>query len=44
MLDYGSDLLLQAVGSDQTMKPTAPLRNEFSVPATTPCRSLFLSR
>ena len=29
---------------NQSMKPTAPLRNEFSVFATTPCRGLSLSR
>ena len=32
------------IGSNQTMKPTAPLRNAFSVFATTPCRGLSLSR
>jgi hypothetical protein len=30
--------------SNQSMKPTAPLRNKFSVIATTPCRGLSLSR
>ena len=30
--------------SNQSMKPTAPLRNKFSVFATTPCRGLSLSR
>jgi hypothetical protein len=30
--------------SNQTMKPTAPWRNKFSVFATTPCRGLSLSR
>ena len=30
--------------SNQSMKPTAPLRNNFSVFATTPCRGLSLSR
>jgi hypothetical protein len=30
--------------SNQPMKPTAPLRNNFSVFATTPCRGLSLSR
>ena len=29
---------------NQSMKPTAPLRSEFSVLATTPCRGLSLSR
>ena len=31
-------------GSNQSMKPTAPLRCKFSVLATTPCRGLSLSR
>ncbi len=30
--------------SNQPMKPTAPLRSNFSVFATTPCRGLSLSR
>ena len=30
--------------SNQSMKPTAPWRNEFSVFATAPCRALSLSR
>jgi hypothetical protein len=30
--------------SNQSMKPTAPFRNKFSVFATTPCRGLSLSR
>jgi hypothetical protein len=30
--------------SNQSMKPTAPLRNNFNVFATTPCRGLSLSR
>jgi hypothetical protein len=30
--------------SNQSMKPTAPPRNEFSALATTPCRGLSLSR
>jgi hypothetical protein len=30
--------------SNQSMKPTAPLRGNFSVFATTPCRGLSLSR
>jgi hypothetical protein len=30
--------------SNQSMKPTAPDRNAFSVFATTPCRGLSLSR
>jgi hypothetical protein len=30
--------------SNQSIKPTAPLRNNFSVFATTPCRGLSLSR
>src|ERR1700730_9165032 len=30
--------------SNQSMKPTAPLQNKFSVFATTPCRGLSLSR
>ncbi len=30
--------------SNQSMKPTAPFRNESSVFATTPCRGLSLSR
>src|SRR6266446_6668200 len=29
---------------NQSMKPTAPLQNKFSVFATTPCRGLSLSR
>ena len=29
---------------NQAMKPTAPLRSNFSVLATTPCRGLSLSR
>jgi hypothetical protein len=29
---------------NQSMKPTAPLRDKFSVFATTPCRGLSLSR
>src|SRR4026207_2207200 len=29
---------------NQSMKPTAPLRYNFSVFATTPCRGLFLAR
>jgi hypothetical protein len=33
-----------AVSSNQSMKPTAPPRNAFSVFATTPCRGLSLSR
>ena len=33
-----------AVTSNQSMKPTAPFRNAFSVFATTPCRGLSLSR
>ena len=31
-------------GPNQSMKPTAPLRNKLSVFATTPCRGLSLSR
>src|SRR5256885_828087 len=31
-------------GSNQSMKPTAPFGNKFSVFATTPCRGLSLSR
>jgi hypothetical protein len=34
----------KAPQSNQSMKPTAPLRNEFNVFATTPCRGLSLSR
>jgi hypothetical protein len=30
--------------SNQSMKPTAPLRGNFSVFAMTPCRGLSLSR
>jgi hypothetical protein len=30
--------------SNQTMKPTSPFRDKFSVFATTPCRGLSLSR
>jgi hypothetical protein len=33
-----------ARASNQSMKPTAPWRNNFSVFATTPCRGLSLSR
>ena len=33
-----------ATPSNQSMKPTAPTRNEFNVFATTPCRGLSLSR
>jgi hypothetical protein len=32
------------VCKDASMKPTAPLRNEFSMFATTPCHGLSLSR
>ena len=32
------------VGSNQTMKPTAPSRSNFRVLATTPCRGLSYSR
>jgi uncharacterized membrane protein len=31
-------------GPNQTMKPTAPFRSNFTVLATTPCRGLSLSR
>jgi hypothetical protein len=34
----------QTTRSNQSMKPTAPLRNEFSMFATTPRRGLSLSR
>jgi hypothetical protein len=30
--------------SNQSMKPTAPFRNQFSELATAPCRGLSLSR
>jgi uncharacterized membrane protein YphA (DoxX/SURF4 family) len=33
-----------AMRPNQSMKPTAPLQNKFSVFATTPCRGLSLSR
>ena len=33
-----------AQSSNQSMKPTAPLRYNFTVFATTPCRGLSLSR
>ena len=36
--------LLAAFLANQSMKPTAPFRNNFSVFATTPCRGLSLSR
>ena len=36
--------IMRANSSNQEMKPTAPLRNNFSVFATTPCRGLSLSR
>jgi len=34
----------KAIRSNQSMKPTAPLRNKFSVFVTTPCRGLSLFR
>jgi hypothetical protein len=34
----------EMVETHQSMKPTAPLRNNFSVLATPPCRGLSLSR
>jgi uncharacterized YccA/Bax inhibitor family protein len=37
-------LVVESDSSNQTMKPTAPLRCNFSVFATTPCRGLSLSR
>jgi hypothetical protein len=33
-----------SIGSNQSMKPTAPSRNKFRVVAATPCRGLSLSR
>ncbi len=33
---------MKANSSNQSMKPTAPFRNKFSVFATTPCRGLSL--
>ena len=36
--------LVAHTASNQSMKPTAPLRNKFSELATTPCRGLSLSR
>jgi hypothetical protein len=38
------DLPIQPEASNQSMKPTAPFRNAFSVFATTPCRGLSPSR
>ena len=37
-------IMFCASPSNQSMKPTAPFRNEFSVFATTPCRGLSPSR
>ena len=42
--DIDAHEFLPRQSSNQTMKPTAPLRNKFSVLATTPCRGLSLSR
>jgi hypothetical protein len=39
-----SECLRLDTASNQSMKPTAPLRNAHSVIATTPCRGLSLSR
>lgn len=42
---FGDKLIhLDINTSNQPMKPTAPLRENFSVLATTPCRGLSLSR
>jgi|GraSoiStandDraft_53_1057289.scaffolds.fasta_scaffold178594_2 hypothetical protein len=42
---FGDKLIhLDINTSNQPMKPTAPLRYDFSVFATTPCRGLSLSR
>jgi len=35
---------LRRFSSNQSMKPTAPLRNKFSLFATTPCHGLSLFR
>ena len=35
---------LRSDPSNQSMKPTPPLRGKFSVLATAPCRGLSLSR
>ena len=40
----GSYSLVTPNRPNQSMKPTAPFRNKFSVLATTPCRGLSLSR
>ena len=42
MMQYHS--LFRPLASNQSMKPTAPLRNNFSVFATTPSVGLSLSR
>ena len=39
-----SSALRSGSGPNQSMKPTAPPRNKFSVFATTPCRGLSLCR
>ena len=41
---YGGQFVSHPHPPNQSMKPTAPLRNEFSVFATTPCRGLSLFR
>ena len=42
--DFDRNKILFPKSSNQSMKPTAPLRNKFSVIATTPCRGLSPSR
>jgi hypothetical protein len=42
--DFDRNKILFPKSSNQSMKPTAPFRNKFSVFATTPCRGLSLSR
>jgi hypothetical protein len=41
---YGGQFVSHPHPPNQTMKPTAPLRGNFSELATTPCRGLSLSR
>src|SRR6266478_2422815 len=43
-LHLGTVILFLQKRSNQTMNPTVPLRSNFSVLATTPCRGLSLSR
>jgi hypothetical protein len=43
-LSFYRSTRLRRMTPNQSMKPTAPLRDNFSVLATTPCRGLSLSR